>query len=131
MFIFENDACKIRAALHCYVEVLNTEVILGILGSERFADIERLIELFFVVMVVMIFCIVAFGMCMEYPNNYRLPCITMPWDIWPALAVLWGVYWMFYSSSATSHTNEARTALEVEFPNTNLENSSYGNSFLC
>lgn len=32
----------------------------------------------------------------EFPNNFRHPCTTMPWTIWPALAVLWGVCWMFY-----------------------------------
>ena len=32
----------------------------------------------------------------EFPNRLRPPCTTMPWTIWPALAVLWGVCWMFY-----------------------------------
>jgi hypothetical protein len=32
----------------------------------------------------------------EFPNRKRPPCTTMPWCIWPALAVLWGVCWMFY-----------------------------------
>lgn len=27
----------------------------------------------------------------------RPPCTTMPWTIWPALMVLWGVCWMFYT----------------------------------
>lgn len=31
----------------------------------------------------------------EFPNNIRHPCTTMPWTIWPALVVLWGVCWMF------------------------------------
>lgn len=31
----------------------------------------------------------------EFPNNMRPPCTTMPWTIWPALLVLWGVCWMF------------------------------------
>ncbi|RYP50005.1 hypothetical protein DL768_004360 [Monosporascus sp. mg162] len=33
----------------------------------------------------------------EFPNNFRHPCTTMPWTIWPALVVLWGVCWMFYN----------------------------------
>jgi hypothetical protein len=32
----------------------------------------------------------------EYSSKLRPPCTTMPWTIWPALAVLWGVCWMFY-----------------------------------
>lgn len=32
----------------------------------------------------------------EFPNRRRPPCTTMPWNIWPALVVLWGVCWMFY-----------------------------------
>lgn len=31
-----------------------------------------------------------------FPNGLRYPCTTMPWTIWPALVVLWGVCWMFY-----------------------------------
>ncbi len=31
----------------------------------------------------------------EFPNRLRPPCTTMPWTIWPALVVLWGVCWMF------------------------------------
>jgi hypothetical protein len=31
----------------------------------------------------------------EFPNSMRPPCTTMPWTIWPALVVLWGVCWMF------------------------------------
>lgn len=36
----------------------------------------------------------------EYPNNLRHLCTTMPWSIWPALVVLWGVCWMFYNPEA-------------------------------
>jgi hypothetical protein len=31
-----------------------------------------------------------------FPNNHKSLCTTMPWNILPALAVLWGVCWMFY-----------------------------------
>jgi hypothetical protein len=34
----------------------------------------------------------------EFPGRIRPPCTTMPWTIWPALIVLWGVCWMFYPS---------------------------------
>lgn len=36
----------------------------------------------------------------EFPNNLRHLCTTMPWPIWPALVVLWGVCWMFYTPEA-------------------------------
>jgi hypothetical protein len=32
-----------------------------------------------------------------FPHKYRPPCTTMPWNIWPALVVLWGVCWMFWN----------------------------------
>lgn len=35
----------------------------------------------------------------EFPNRLRPPCTTMPWTIWPALVVLWGVCWMFYEEA--------------------------------
>jgi hypothetical protein len=35
------------------------------------------------------------GNVSEFPNNHRPPCTTMPWNIRPALVVLWGVCWMF------------------------------------
>ena len=31
----------------------------------------------------------------EFPSGIRHTCTTMPWTIWPALVVLWGVCWMF------------------------------------
>jgi hypothetical protein len=37
-------------------------------------------------------------LCSEYAHRRRPPCTTMPWNIWPALVVLWGVCWMFYGS---------------------------------
>ncbi|KAI8723098.1 C2H2-type domain-containing protein [Fusarium sp. LHS14.1] len=38
----------------------------------------------------------------EFPGRIRPPCTTMPWTIWPALIVLWGVCWMFYPSPGSS-----------------------------
>jgi hypothetical protein len=32
----------------------------------------------------------------EFSGTLRPPCTTMPWTIWPALVILWGVCWMFY-----------------------------------
>jgi hypothetical protein len=37
-------------------------------------------------------------LCSEYAHRRRPLCTTMPWNIWPALVVLWGVCWMFYGS---------------------------------
>lgn len=34
-------------------------------------------------------------MVAEFPRGVRYLCTTMPWTIWPALVVLWGVCWMF------------------------------------
>lgn len=32
----------------------------------------------------------------EFPNSRPPECTKMPWTIWPALTVLWGVCWMLY-----------------------------------
>ncbi|CAG9996847.1 unnamed protein product [Clonostachys byssicola] len=37
-------------------------------------------------------------LCLEFPHAVRHLCTTMPWTIWPALIVLWGVCWMFKPS---------------------------------
>ena len=37
----------------------------------------------------------------EFPNRLRPRCTTMPWTIWPALVVLWGVCWMFIYGEGT------------------------------
>jgi hypothetical protein len=37
----------------------------------------------------------------EFPNKHRPPCTTMPWNIRPALVVLWGVCWMFNPQNPT------------------------------
>jgi hypothetical protein len=39
------------------------------------------------------------GFFSVFPDNFRHLCTTMPWTIWPALVVLWGVCWMFYEPS--------------------------------
>ncbi|KAH6611670.1 hypothetical protein B0J18DRAFT_84484 [Chaetomium sp. MPI-SDFR-AT-0129] len=33
-------------------------------------------------------------------GGIRHPCTTMPWTLWPALVVLWGVCWMFILNQA-------------------------------
>lgn len=38
----------------------------------------------------------------EFPEGGRPPCTTIPWTIWPALVVLWGVCWMFYPGDSTA-----------------------------
>ncbi|KAH5067634.1 hypothetical protein HBI38_204930 [Parastagonospora nodorum] len=41
-----------------------------------------------------------------FPNERRPPCKTMPWDILPSLAVLWGVCWMFYTPTNGTQAEE-------------------------
>jgi hypothetical protein len=40
-----------------------------------------------------------FSVFSEFPNGLRYLCTTMPWTIWPALVVLWGVCWIFQPSN--------------------------------
>lgn len=46
----------------------------------------------------LIYVLIFFRLLFEFPNGIRHLCTTMPWTIWPALVVLWGVCWMFYPS---------------------------------
>lgn len=46
----------------------------------------------------LVYFILFYFLFSEFPNGIRHFCTTMPWTIWPSLAVLWGVCWMFYSS---------------------------------
>jgi hypothetical protein len=52
----------------------------------------------------LLYLILIFSFFSEFPNSFRHPCTTMPWTIWPALVVLWGVCWMFYGPGDASLT---------------------------
>lgn len=61
-----------------------------------------------------------------FPNERRPLCKTMPWDILPSLAILWGVWWMFYTPTNEDKTDEGdRTSLDnrvFNFPHSTLVN---------
>jgi hypothetical protein len=48
----------------------------------------------------------------EFPNKRRPLCTTMPWNIRPALLVLWGVCWMFFDPMSSSHQAEIQSSAE-------------------
>jgi hypothetical protein len=48
----------------------------------------------------------------EFPNSMRPPCTTMPWTIWPALVVLWGVCWMFYTPLSAADERQIQLSLQ-------------------
>ncbi len=45
---------------------------------------------------VLIYILYLYCFFSEFPRGLRHLCTTMPWTIWPALVVLWGVCWMFF-----------------------------------
>ncbi len=49
----------------------------------------------------------------EFPNSIRPPCTTMPWIIWPALVVLWGVCWMFDNRPNAADELQLQLSLQV------------------
>jgi hypothetical protein len=65
----------------------------------------------------------------EFPNRLCPPWTTMPWNVRPALVVLWGVCWMFYSRPTTPRPDESHAIWESELLNITSGNSFYGNSF--
>jgi len=50
----------------------------------------------------------------EFPGGIRPPCTTMPWTIWPALVVLWGVCWMFYTPLSPVDEHQLHLLLQDE-----------------
>ncbi|EAT77250.1 hypothetical protein SNOG_15317 [Parastagonospora nodorum SN15] len=62
-----------------------------------------------------------------FPNERRPPCKTMPWDILPSLAVLWGVCWMFYTpTNGTQAEEDYRIGVNnafLNFPHASLAES--------
>jgi hypothetical protein len=54
-----------------------------------------------------------------FPGTIRPRCTTMPWTIWPALVVLWGVCWMFRpprSDTQVEHSGTSRSEIENSQP---------------
>lgn len=70
-----------------------------------------------------LYLLLFFSCVSEFPNSLRPPCTTMPWTIWPALVVLWGVCWMFY---APDDLDWEADAFEVE----NIDNQFPGEYLL-
>ena len=66
----------------------------------------------------------------EFPNRLRPPCTTMPWNVRPALVVLWGVCWMFYSRPTTPQPGESHPIWGSGLPSINSDNSFYSKSFI-
>jgi ankyrin repeat protein len=64
----------------------------------------------------------------EFPNRLRPPCTTMPWNIRPALFVLWGVCWMFYTPPATPQPDQSHAIWYSEPLSINPGKYSHGNS---
>jgi hypothetical protein len=58
-----------------------------------------------------------FTISSTYPETIRPRCTTMPWTIWPALVVLWGVCWMFYSPGSVAPAGY-NNALDTEIDDT-------------
>lgn len=62
-----------------------------------------------------IYLILFLSFFFEFPSNFRPPCTTMPWTIWPALVVLWGVCWMFQPPETGSADGIFGQATDYDF----------------
>lgn len=62
--------------------------------------LNRLLVFLQQLLLILTLSFVLFFIHAEFPGGRRYLCTTMPWTIWPALVVLWGVCWMFYPSPA-------------------------------
>lgn len=59
------------------------------------AEIALHIRLFNIRIYIRIYILLLYHLFFESPGRIRHLCTTMPWTIWPALVVLWGICWMF------------------------------------
>lgn len=74
-------------------------------------NLWKFVQRFHLQLLMYIYSLVLFSRISEFPGRIRPPCTTMPWTIWPALVVLWGVCWMFYPPTGSSVDE-----VEVEAP---------------
>lgn len=72
----------------------------GYAGHQYSKHMQRLFDHFMALWLQRYATILLFSRFSAFPNRCRPPCTTMPWTIWPALMVLWGVCWMFYPGYA-------------------------------
>jgi hypothetical protein len=83
-------------------EILSNWMRSSIVDNEICVLISRILDLLKVLLArfkkafqPLYYVIMFFFVFSEFPDSIRPPCTTMPWSIWPALVVLWGVCWMF------------------------------------
>ena len=70
----------------------------------------------------------------EWPGGRRPLNTTWPWDVKPALMVLWGVCWMFYGSPVFQEGNWEQVGLEDEihsYHNGAVNELGNGKNVLC
>jgi len=103
----------IREVESCYVEGLHMVVgdvhgtYLDLLQLQDEATFNRLWEAFGSIFhQLLVACLVlSCQFFFEFPSGIPHPCTTMPWTIWPALVVLWGVCWMFRPQQDVTDTD--------------------------
>jgi len=61
----------------------------------------------------LVYLLLFFCAYFEFPNGMRHICTTMPWTIWPALVVLWGVCWMFPVTPGATESTRRSTSSEA------------------
>lgn len=79
-----------------------------LLSNQLFERFKRFYSQF------LIYALIFFCLFNEFPNSIRHLCTTMPWTIWPALVVLWGVCWMFYSESGSNKAPEGESLISAD-----------------
>lgn len=79
-----------------------------LLSDQLFERFQRFYSQF------LIYALIFFCLFNEFPNSIRHLCTTMPWTIWPALVVLWGVCWMFYSESGSNKAPEGGSLISFD-----------------
>lgn len=86
-------------------------VLLELQNKERFERIHRTFLFLCMLWQTLLGSLLLFCNFSEFPNKHRPPCTTMPWNIWPALVVLWGVCWMFYEGSSPIDDTQSQSRL--------------------
>jgi hypothetical protein len=104
----ENARGQLKTQLHCLG--YDDDKIDNLCGrlNQVLAEAEKLLALMWLLEALLYFWTLVITVCFfEFPSNLRPPCTTMPWNILPALFVLWGVCWMFVNEASVLSSKEA------------------------
>ena len=103
--LIESPYCTIFNELHKVSKSILEDLLAQLMKAYEIFQFA-ITWVFHYVTVVRAFLIELLRPLVNYSKALRPPCLSMPWTIWPALVVLWGVCWMFHPQPNSSIFSE-------------------------